>query len=188
MNELPAALDLLVERAPSARPPAGRRGARAGGGLRSLAQLPLAWPAGRRAGAAPSTPEGLERPAAPSIDLFAAVAALAQGSGAPTGSLTRLDPPADGWPDALVRPDDVVLVAAGAAAPDGVLAAVRVRSTGAVLLRRVHAAGALHVRLQPEQRTQPPLVVPAADVEIVGPVVTIIRAATAAASAGRRSA
>lgn len=188
MNELPAAVDLLVERSPRARPTAGRRGARVGGRARSAAQLPLAWPVTRRPGVPSSSPAAPERPAAPCVDVIAAVAALGQGFGAPAGSLTRLDAPADGWPDALVRPGDAVLVAAGATVSDGVLAAVRVRSTGAVLLRRVYAAGALHVRLQPEQRTQPPLVVPTADVEMLGPVVTIVRAASTAASAGRRSA
>ena len=169
--------------APGAPAAGGRRPSRAGRRA-GPAQLPLSWPRARRDGASPPA----DRAIAPTVDLVAAVAALGAALGAPAASLTRLGAPAGGWPDALVGPGDAVLVAAGAPVADGALAAVRLRASGAVHVRRVHPAGPSSLRLQPESRGHAPLIVPAADVELLGPVVTIARAAVGTAQAGRRSA
>lgn len=183
MNGLPAALDLLVDR-PLTAPAAGGRRPNRAGRRGAPAQLPLSWPRARRDGAAPPA----DRAIAPTLDL---VGALGAALGAPAARLTRLEAPADGWPDALVGPGDTVLIAAGASVAEGALAAVRLRASGAVLVRRVHPAGPSSLRLQPESRGHAPLIAPAADVELLGPVVTIARAAVGAAQAaqaGRRSA
>ncbi|MEO8085085.1 MAG: S24 family peptidase [Ardenticatenales bacterium] len=185
MNVLPAAIDLIVRPQGDANPPVRRgrtRPARRGLSRRP-AQLPLALARGVGS-AARTVPSPVP---APAVDALAVAGAL-WAHVTPGAAVTRLTPPAEGWPDAFVRPEDVVLVALGGAVSEGALAAVRLRVSDAVLVRRVHGLGDHHVRLQPEDRTVPPLVLPAADIDIMGPVVTIARGVSAAVPSQRRTA
>ena len=104
------------------------------------------------------------------------------------GSHRRLRDLADGWPDAPVQPGDDVLVAKGGAVAEGALSALCIRGTNAVQLLRVHRSGDRHLRLQPENRAVPPLIVAAADVELIGPVLTIVRRGAGEPAARRRTA
>ena len=190
MNVLPTALELLadspVTRRAGAAPSAQRR-PRSVVRTRS-AQLPLALPLGRRAerrsrSLADTTPFAPP----PALDAVAAAGALWAGLGA-AGAVTRLDAPEHGWPDALVQPGDAVLVAKGGAVAEGALAALCMRGTDAVQLLRMHRSGDRHLRLQPENRTVPPLIVAAVDVELIGPVLTIVRRGAGEPAARRRTA
>lgn len=210
MNVLPTAIEYLADRTVAARAGSAAPQLRARQGSiarRSRSpQLPLALPLGQRTdnrqpspsaasagppaappAASPATARAWTPAPAPAFDALAAAGALWSGLGS-AGVITRIDAPACGWPDALVQPGDAVLVAAGAPVAEGALAAVRLMAVDAIALRRVHRSGERHVRLQPEDRSVPPLIVPVGDVELIGPVVTIVRRSGGEAAARRRTA
>lgn len=184
MNVLPTAIDLLVSQPADAgravASPRRQRAARSGRSGRS-SQLPLSLPRAARADARPSADR------APAIDAVAAAGAM-WAAVSPGAAITRLTPPAEGWPDAFLRPEDVPLVAVGGPVAEGALAAVRLRASDALVIRRVHRLGDHHVRLQPEDRTVASLVLPAAEVDLIGPIVTIVRGVAAAVGSQRRTA
>lgn len=195
MNLLPTAIELLADHDDprrTAAPPA--RGPRTAHRARSP-QLSLALPLGRRIEGRTPSPTAVRKDSGtdaatlppPAFDAVAATSEL-WAKFLPTGTITRLDAPEHGWPDALVHAGDAVIVAHGGEVTEGALAAVRLRATDAIQLRRVHRSGHHHLRLQPEDRSVPPLIVPAIDVELIGPVVTIVRRAITETAARRRTA
>ncbi|MFN8560015.1 MAG: hypothetical protein U0531_22555 [Dehalococcoidia bacterium] len=106
----------------------------------------------------------------------------------PGAAITRLTPPAEGWPDAFLHLEDIPLVAVGGAPWRRVRLPPCGSASDALVLHGASTGlGDHHVRLQPEDRTvlrsSSPL-----RVDLIGPIVTIVRGVAAAVGSQRRTA
>ena len=76
--------------------------------------------------------------------------------------------------DALVADGDLVLVEPASEAANGEMVAAWLDSTGETTLKRFYIEGDM-VRLQPENATMEPIIIPAKDVSVRGKIVGVVR-------------
>jgi repressor LexA len=141
----------------------------------------------------PHTPRGLRlvglKPATFEIAMLGAIAAgeplqifdrpgdpveITSAIADPRKNLFALRVKGDSMVDALVSDGDILIVESQHEALRGQMAVVHLRERSEVTLKRFYPEGG-RVRLQPAHPTMPPFYVDAADVEIQGRVVAIIR-------------